>query len=374
MLDAPSGESTRPVTTQADDRFHDGGRTRVPALDSVRAVAIAFVLCRHAWPNLFGAAGFAGVEVFFVLSGFLITSILVSDERAGLMSYRRFYINRVLRLYPALIAVLICVGIVVIVADPVHDRNGLGIGLFTAATYISDVPSWTEHVLPELGHLWTLAVEEQFYLLWPILLITFMRRGRLVRFVRAAFGGTLILMLATVAFGVAAYGSHGASDGAVQIYSWPTTWALTLVAGALLAIGSVRPSQSKRSGYLAVGALLGLCFIPGATDHIFGYLLVLPAVAVFAAMLIANAAGATPMGFLLDPRVRYLGKISYGVYLWNYPLTLWISGAAAIPLSVAAASLSFYLIERPFLKLRRRPKARPAADLNHVSVMPQAVG
>jgi peptidoglycan/LPS O-acetylase OafA/YrhL len=323
-----------------------GARDRVPALDSIRALAITFVMLRHSWPSVFGAGGFAGVELFFVLSGFLITKILLADEGAGLTSYARFYTNRVLRLYPALTLMVLVVAAVVLTVDPSHDQGHLGAGVAIGLTYVADLPRMGG--LPEFGHLWTLAIEEQFYLLWPVLLITCLRRGAVERLGWVALMVTAATLVAGVLVEVIA--SHPATN----VYMLPTTWAVTLVAGSLLAIGNVRLSVSPRVAGVALVALTAICLIPGTKTHAWGYLAVLPAVALLAIVLVANAASHQALPALLNPAARYLGQISYGVYLWDYPFSLWLHGFWSIPCSIAAAAASYHLVERRFLRLRRR--------------------
>jgi peptidoglycan/LPS O-acetylase OafA/YrhL len=337
-------------------------RKRIPALDSIRGIAIVAVMVRHAWPNTFPAGGFAGVDLFFVLSGFLITGILLGDEQTGTVSYRRFYLNRVLRLYPALVAMLAISAVVIATADPVNDRSSLPGGLAIGLFYVSDL--LPTHALPEYGHLWTLAIEEQFYLLWPVLLISCARRGWLKRLGWGALAVTAAALLLSGAMGEWHYAS------VADIYPYPTTWAIGLACGCALAIGTVRVNAPAP---LALGAALLLaatCFAPNTKNELWGYVGIIPAVSVLGLVLVSNAASPTPLKILLNPALRWLGRISYAVYLWDYPFENWFPGVRSIPLAIAAATLSYYVVERWFLKLRRHAPAASRVPGSEAAAQP----
>jgi len=336
-------------------------RRHIPALDAIRGLAISLVLLRHAWPSTFGAGGFAGVELFFVLSGYLITSILLSDVGSGEVSYGRFYINRILRLVPALTVMVVFVLLVVAVFDPLSDRGFLVFGGIRGLTYTDDIPRWPLHQLTELTHLWTLAIEEQFYIIWPVLLITAASYGgrRLRQMTWAALAVSLMAL-----FGTVAYGRY--SNNVLAIYTWPTTWAVTLVLGCALATDVIELRITSRFAAPLLVALLALALVPEAKSNAWSYLLVLPAIAVLSLCLIGNAPSEKPLAVLNSPVLRYLGRISYAAYLWDYPLALWFPGPLAIPLALGAASVSFRLVEQPFLRLKRR------APVTMEAIRPQA--
>lgn len=305
-------------------------RTRIPALDAVRGIAIAFVLLRHASPSHFGAAGFVGVELFFVLSGFLITGVLIRDARLP-----RFYLHRALRLGPALLVLVVLVAIVKWVSDeggPAHLRTA---GVAVALTYTSDIPGMPQ--LSELGHLWTLAIEEQFYLIWPALLLTSgVRRTPL-----------------WLALGVAAWAaSTFMQTRGVDAYTSPLTWSVTLLAGCALATRRA-PLVPPWMASAALALLAALAVLPDAKSHVWGYAGVIPAVCVVALALIANAVH-RPLWVLRLRPLQWLGVVSYSAYLWNYPLSRWLPGPVSIPLTLLAAAASYYAVERPFLRLRSR--------------------
>lgn len=142
---------------------------RLVGLDLLRGVAVALVLLRHALPEAAPGAGVVGVVMFFALSGHLITGVLVADrERGGRIRLARFYRRRATRLLPALVVVLAAVVVVTLVADPLGDRAELPRTVLVALTWTANLPF--DQGSDAIFHLWTLATEEQFYLLWPALL------------------------------------------------------------------------------------------------------------------------------------------------------------------------------------------------------------
>jgi peptidoglycan/LPS O-acetylase OafA/YrhL len=331
----------------------------VPALDGVRGLAISFVMLRHGWGDVFGAGGFVGVELFFVLSGFLITGVLLRDINAGRVSYARFYYNRALRLFPALL-LIVCVIATVALVHP-HSREPeppIAEGVISALTYMTDIPGWPLAQFRELPHLWTLAIEEQFYLLWPVFLVGLVRRGTVQRRVALALLVSGALLLASVAYRLhpGLYGRRHAD--LTPIYTWPTTWAATLMLGCAFAVGVVRPRVGPLVGGLGVAGLALLSLSTQAKTNSFGYLVVLPAGAVLGLLVIANATSRRPTKLLMTPGLRYLGTISYGAYLWNYPLSLWLGSWPGLGATLVVASLSYWCYERFFLRLKR-PSAEP---------------
>ena len=324
-----------------------GGR-RVPELDAIRGIAIGFVMLRHAKPDLIGAGGIVGVEIFFVLSGFLITSIVARQMSTERFTFGGFYRNRALRLLPALLV------FAVVMAgwdlyDGVAPATVAG-GFAVAVLYLADFA--TAFGLPQLQyahHLWTLAIEEQFYLVWPPLLWFALRRKRsALEAAWLGFGLAAVALMATLLF----------VDRPEPTYSLPTTWAITLVFGCLLALGGVRIASGARTATGAVIALVVLCFVPGAKDSALGYAVLLPAIAILAAVLIRNAMSAAPIWLFRIRPLQELGVISYGAYLWNLPIVVLVGGPASLVLTPVVAFLSYRLVEVHFLKLKRSAGAR----------------
>jgi peptidoglycan/LPS O-acetylase OafA/YrhL len=319
-----------------------GGRVR--ELDAVRGIAILLVLARHADPGLFGDAGLIGVEIFFVLSGYLITRILLAEVEARRLSLRRFYRNRVLRLVPA----LVCVVAVTAVVRTVHPLPGTHVasGVVVGLTYLTDLRSvFGLHIIPDLDNLWTLAVEEQFYLIWPVVLIGLWYFGKR----RYELGVLALLVLACAGEVVVAYTHRDSLQTSQEL---PLIWAPALLAGCALArVDSVE--VSRRMALLALATIGGLAFIPSAGTELVVYLAVVPLVALLSCAVILNAASGFATGVLRIEWLRRLGLISYGMYLWNYPIATWFGPWPSIPLTIAVAAGSYRLVELPFLRRKR---------------------
>lgn len=207
-----------------------------PYLDGVRGVAVLLVVLCHVFPGVFDSAGHLGVQIFFVLSGYLITALLITEyKRHGSLDLPRFYLRRALRLVPAL---LVTITIYVLMSVFVNPENvsvpvtvaRVAFGLFYLVDF-SNALGWGGATV--LFHLWTLSVEEQFYLLWPLTLAAlFAARNSAQRFVARMRG----IFFWSVVFGLlypllAIHHWHG-----VNLYYLPITWAGSLVSGAMLAV------------------------------------------------------------------------------------------------------------------------------------------
>jgi peptidoglycan/LPS O-acetylase OafA/YrhL len=318
---------------------------RVPELDAVRGIAILLVLARHADPGLFGDAGLIGVEIFFVLSGYLITRILLAEVDAGQLSLRRFYRNRVLRLVPALVCV---VAVTAVVRTAVHRLPGthVGSGVVVALSYLTDLRSvFGFHIIPDLDNLWTLAVEEQFYLVWPVLLIGLWYFGKR----RYELGVLVLLVLACAGEVVVAYTHRDSLQTSQEL---PLIWAPALLAGCALARVE-SPQVNGRAAFVALAAIAGLSFIPSAGTELVVYLSVVPLVALLSCAVILNAASGFATSVLRMEWLRRLGLISYGTYLWNYPIATWFGPWPSIPLTIGVAAASYTLVELRFLRRKR---------------------
>ena len=322
------------------------------------------------------SGGFLGVDVFFVLSGFLITDLLATQyDRAGRLDLKDFWSRRARRLLPALALMLIVVTAAATVIEP-GQRASLRLALLAAVTYTSNWYQILHHVSyfatlglftapPPLDHLWSLAIEEQFYLIWPLLLwlLIFRLNGR-----RARVTATLILA-ALSALAMALEYSPGDPS---LVYYGTDTHAFALLIGAALALAfplatvmSLPTAQVRR---LDAAGVVGLVLLAWAAGHFSGndravYPFGLILAAVGAAGLVAAAAGTGVIAAMTSlPPLRWVGIRSYGIYLWHWPVIA-LAGAITGPgptsawlwlieagVSIALACASWEFVERPILR------------------------
>jgi len=348
----------------------------LPGLDGVRALAVLGVLLFHADVDWL-PGGFLGVDVFFVLSGFLITSLILTElERHGRVDFLRFYLGRARRLLPALLLMLFVVGLAVAFwyRDAAYQ---FGRDALASAVYLNNW--WYIHAdlsyfeatgrPPLLTHLWSLAVEEQFYLVWPV--VVAMLFARLRR--RGIAVLALILALLSTAWMASVAIRSGMPEFAdpSRAYFGTDSHAMGLLIGAALAC-AWRPDRMRDSVTIGARTLLtgiGLAALAGViwffmgVDEYTGWLYRggFLGLAALVALLIALASHpALPLGRWLGAQPwRYLGQRSYGLYLWHWPifmitrpgLDLPIDGLALIglrlALTVGIAELSFRFVEMP---------------------------
>jgi peptidoglycan/LPS O-acetylase OafA/YrhL len=353
-----------------------------PDVEGLRGVAIAFALLYHA--GHIAPGGYIGVDIFFVISGFLITGMLVDELRAtGTISLTRFYSRRVKRLLPLVALVL---GFVAIgsrfVLPPARQESVAG-DIVGAGVYVInwrlvfrsvDYSGMGMQASP-VQHFWSLAVEEQFYIVWPALLLLatwwWRRRGRVP-------GWVLVAVVAAVALASFAYNLHYTNAEAAAAYFSTATRGWELAFGGLLAFAARltwRPGRWLGSG-LAWGGLAALvwagAFFNDSTPFP-GKAALLPIVATLALILAGSARTASlPIRFLTLSPVRHVGRISYAWYLWHWPvivfaaalwgdLTVW-EGLLAIAVAYIPAVLSHRLVEQP-LHYSRTLAALPRATL-----------
>lgn len=328
-------------------------------VDGLRAIAILAVVLYHLGVPGFGG-GFVGVDVFFVISGFLITAIISAEMRAGRFSLAAFYERRVRRLLPTLAVVLVVVLAVGLVSMPALDLKRLAASafysmVFAANFYFADQGNYFDATLGEvpLLHLWSLAVEEQFYLAWPLLLYWLMRR-------RPTWLLPVTALLAAMSLLAAI---HATIEFPVEGFFLPHTRAYQLLAGCLLALGALPPPRRPVVADLA--SLVGLGLI-GLAITTFSPKTAMPGVAgllpVAGAALVIWSSLSTPAigGRLLavSPLVL-IGLVSYAWYLWHWPMLAYFryfTERAPEPVEIVALLAASFLLalacwrylERPF--------------------------
>jgi len=320
---------------------------RIAGLDVLRGIAILLVILRHAVPDVFAGAGVVGVVMFFTLSGYLITGVLAKElTTTGRIDYRRFYLRRARRLLPALVALVVVFVLVTLVFDPLGDRGTLPATVGVLLTFTGNLP--IADVSPAAFHAWTLATEEQFYLLWPALLAFAWVRGRVGATLVAAAVATLAVCVAVLAL------LWPYADNA---YVLPTSWFVCFVIGAATRLRGDGARIPPALVPLMLAALTALSVVP-LRGHALTYLVAGPAIACFTAVLLLAWSRWVDLaeGARVTRALAALGVVSYGAYLWNYPLTLWLRpdlGAAAGPLAagltIVAAALSWRFVEEPVL-------------------------
>jgi peptidoglycan/LPS O-acetylase OafA/YrhL len=357
------------------------GKT-IPALDGVRAIAVFLVICYH-----FGFAqvpGGHGVMMFFVLSGFLITWLLLKEnERNGNISLKGFYTRRVLRIFPAFYVYwLLVVGLLLSTSRQVPWAHA-----WSAFFYVSNYYGALHHH-PEnsFSHTWSLAIEEQFYLLWPVLFILWRRSLARMTVGLVALIGAVWIYRAVLCLVFNVDQSY--------IYSAFDTRLDHLMVGCLLAVlikrEALKSFWNRACAHaalplLTIALLLASIFLGGAYVYryrdVFGFAFEPVLIAVLIAQFVSLSV--TPWWRWLNARaLRFLGRISYPLYLYQqmtlyparrvlaaYPVLVQLG--AAICLTIGVAAISYYVVERPFLKLKdRRTKARER-KLNEADVAGQ---
>jgi peptidoglycan/LPS O-acetylase OafA/YrhL len=316
-----------------------------PELDGIRAIAILLVLAQHINLPSSALAGMVGVNLFFVLSGYLITSLLLREQdRTGRVDLRSFYERRVRRLIPALVGVLIATGVLMAILGRFGDYIPQAAVSFF---YVSDVAKAIGYDLGYVGHTWSLALEEQFYLIWPALLIFLPRRF----LAPAAIVGIVIAVVLQVVLVPADVLAHFRPDVRADAVLW----------GCLIALVPVAVPR-----WAAAASLIAL-FVVSFT-FLWPYAIGLSSV--LSAVCIAGAATLAPM-LSARPLVR-VGQISYGMYLWHaIPVGLLephtkagniVAMAAVVAITIALALVSERWIEKPFRKPRQAPVSGFAAD------------
>ena len=371
------------------------GIRHVPGIDGLRGLAVISVVIYHLFGNVL-PGGYLGVDVFFVLSGFLITSLLLREfVYSRTISLKNFWIRRVRRIAPAAISTLvICAAIAGVIGGDVNVN--LGRQFWSSALFVNNWVQiahsqsyFAQSELPVFAHYWSLSVEEQFYIIWPLivslLLVILRKTPRLVG--KLALAGTVI---SAGAMAIIVNPGHDAT----RVYYGTDTHAFGLLIGAALASITVSSSTEKRGdtwgyreGLLQYGRILSFLAIPALAVQVFYFFWLgdqdaftyrggLISSSLIAAIIIASTVRNNgPVASIFQNKVlRHLGFISFSLYLWHVPANLfvvslvqdyewgrttWITGLIASAISLLAAELSYRFIETPirrygFIKSTRR--------------------
>ncbi len=292
-------------------------------IDGLRAVAILSVVGFHAFPDWI-QGGFVGVDIFFVISGFLISTIIFENLEEGRFSYAEFYARRIKRIFPALILALLTSFVLGWFTFPSEYFKLAGKHLFSGAAFMSNFALLRESgyfdasgEVDPFHHLWSLAVEEQFYILWPLLLgLVWKRRWNFLLITLAVAASSFIFDVSTLG-----------SDAAVAFYS-PLSRFWELMIGGVLAYLSLHKPHllSQRPQWMSAAGgvllVLGFAFINPRSDFP-GWLTLLPTLGAF--LLMGAGPGAWLNRQLLSRKVLvWFGLISYPLYLWHWPLLVFV--------------------------------------------------
>ena len=335
-----------------------------PALDGLRGLAVISVLLYHTGVL---RGGWIGVDTFFVLSGYLITSLLVAEhDRSGRVDLRAFWTRRARRLLPGLFALLAGVALFAALLASAEARTVIRQDVWAALTYSSNWVAifrgtgyWQEFAQPSpLAHVWSLAIEEQFYLLWPLVAVFALRRGGSRRVAIVAGVGAGLL----AAWALALYVTGASVD---RLYLGADTRAPALLLGAVLGalrVGNGHPrleATARVAGPLGVAALVWAAFMLDGRDPATyrGFLLAVSAAGALA-VFGACQPGSGRFGRWLGWRpLCIVGLLSYGIYLAHWPILLvvqaqtdlgpWATTAVVAPLTFAVAGASYVLLEQP---------------------------
>jgi len=327
-----------------------------PDIDGLRAIAVMLVVNFHAFPDAM-PGGFIGVDVFFVISGFLITGIIARELESQRFSLLSFYHRRVRRIFPALIVVLSAALALGWLWMLPAAYTKLSADIFASAAFSANIALLlqsgyfdVESAKKPLLHLWSLGIEEQFYLVWPLILMLAARLRLNLLWVAASIGiASFVLNVALI------------RTNPVATFYLPFTRAFELLAGAALACAWGRLSQDVTASNWRAGAGIVLIAIAAAvldTHSAFpGWWALLP---VAGAALLLSAPGAWACRhWLASPPMVWIGQISYPLYLWHWPLLVFFAIIKFEPLTLVERELvlllsallawaTYWFIERPF--------------------------
>lgn len=319
---------------------------RVPALDGIRAVAVLMVMVCHFDHGQFTEGGVVGVTMFFTLSGFLITSLLLGEHSArGRIHVGRFYRSRALRLFPALAVLLALLVPLTLAGLPTGITTGLTLSVIGYASnwYLLATATDGQVHWSALSHTWSLAIEEQFYLVWPLVTIVALRRGRRTLLALSFAGAGICLLLALL---------PGASTLATYVSAY------ALFAGCAFAVWLRGRAVVRPPRWLATAALVLLVLTLPMRHQLVGFVLA-PVLVLVAIWVVVHV----PVPWLGSRIPVWIGRRSYGLYLWHVPIAWVMADIRGVPgvvttslgvaLSFLYCAVSWTFVETPFLRLKK---------------------
>jgi peptidoglycan/LPS O-acetylase OafA/YrhL len=342
-----------------------------PALDGIRGVAILVVMAFNARLS-FVQGGYLGVDIFFVLSGFLITSLLIQEHhRTSKINLKNFYYRRALRLLPALFALMLFILVYAAILQPkekvIITCKHILYTLFYVANWAQT--GYKSTGIGVLSHAWSLSVEEQFYILWPLFLIVLLRSGLKRK-------GIIALLLFFISVSIA-WGAWLWYEGThyLRIYLGSDTRAHELLIGCLTALlihwGTIGQTKGTRNAFrlLSVISIAAIFYailnVPVSSGFLYngGFALIAVGTAAIIINILLFPSGLWRV-FEFPPLV-WIGKVSYGLYLWHFPvfeaakqmlqgrLNSFIYEVLQFGTVFVVAATSYYVLEKPFLKLKQ---------------------
>jgi peptidoglycan/LPS O-acetylase OafA/YrhL len=401
VIVAPEHSDAAPAVASAPAGHSTEFRYK-PALDGLRAIAVLSVLAYHFGAN-WAKGGFLGVDMFFVLSGYLITSLLLVEwARTSRIQFAAFWARRARRLLPALFLVLIAVAIWARIELPANQWHAIRLDslwtFFYSANwhFIAAGQSYFSSTPSPLRHTWSLAIEEQFYLVWPIVVLGALHfaRGKhwlLTTLCSVGIVGSLIVLTQTYTEGTDPSRPYYGTDARAS----------QLLVGALLAILLLHWTPTARAVRLVLqwaavvaAVVIVYAFVQasdrGATLYHGGFLVFAVCTAIVVAAIVQTTRSPLKAALSLAP-MRWVGRISYGVYLWHWPIAVALDGQRTgitgwkldllrVAATFAVAALSYYLVELPIRQRRFKQVWTPrialpaAAGLTIVVVLVATAG
>lgn len=334
----------------------------IPEIDGVRAVAVLSVFLFHLGYSWL-PGGFVGVDIFFVISGYLITAIIARELRQGDFSFARFYARRMLRILPALYVTLLFITVTFSLLFPPLVSNSMLDTLYAAVLSYSNIlfyftiDYFGENITTPTLHFWSLAVEEQFYLVMPLIFWLVWRAGgrrwSIIAFV-AIFAASLLAAGYVV----------GHNQSAAFYFPWLRAW--ELMAGSLASFVTIASPRWRRAlSEIGLLVLLATCALFDTKLLFPGYSALVPVLATCALILGAGVPGIAN-GLLKTPPMQWLGKISYSLYLVHWPMICLASllfgltpkaQLAVLAASLVLAHLNWRWVETPFRRMTGRVAA-----------------